>query len=147
MRLAGGEDALQLLGEGEGRAQAEADARFRRERGGLSAGQHDIAGACSGGSDGHRFNVSTRAPRSAITKPSTTSSLSRVARKASPGALRSEERPSTRRTGNSKPAFSVALCGSGAVPPGPGGGGVARRHSPQTKVTARRAVPFPAGNS
>jgi len=33
--------------QGYGRAQAEADARFRRERGGLSAGQHDIAGACS----------------------------------------------------------------------------------------------------
>ena len=58
--------ALQLLGEGEERSQAEADARFRRGRGGFSAGQHDIAGACSGGSDGHLFNVSAarRARRS-----------------------------------------------------------------------------------
>ena len=74
---------------------------------------------------------STRAPRSAITKPSTTSSLSRVARKASPGALRSEDSPSTRRTGNSIPAFSVTLCGSGGVPR-------ARRGEAESRSPVRR---------
>src|ERR1039458_4838172 len=62
---------------------------------------------------------SNRAPRSAITRPSTARSPSRVARKASPGAFRSDDNPPTRRTGINKPAFSVTWRGGGAgVEPG-----------------------------
>src|ERR1035441_4223954 len=65
---------------------------------------------------------STRAPRSAMTKPSATSSLSSVAVNESPGRFRSDVSPSTRRTGIRIPAFSVTLWGSGGA--GGGGGGV-----------------------
>src|SRR6185369_7158610 len=65
---------------------------------------------------------STRAPRSAMTKPSATSSLSSVAVNESPGRFRSDVSPSTRRTGIMVPAFSVTLWGSGGA--GGGGGGV-----------------------
>src|ERR1019366_5013971 len=66
---------------------------------------------------------STRAPRSTMTKPSTTSSLSSVAVKESPGRFRSDVSPSTRRTGIKVPAFSVTLWGSGGAGGGAGGGG------------------------
>src|SRR5215510_5910696 len=53
-----------------------------------------------------------------------TSALSSVPTKLSPGTLRSEERPSTRRTGSREPALRVTVWRSGSRGSGGGAGSV-----------------------